>query len=96
MSALASSYGENLLLRAGDVSLKERRKLVLLVREAPLHAGHLEAMLKLARLGAVIFPPVPAFYHLPATVDALVDHTVGRVLTLLGVPSTLARVWGGA
>jgi 4-hydroxy-3-polyprenylbenzoate decarboxylase len=95
VSALANSYGDTLIARAGDVALKERRKLVLVVREAPLHAGHLRLMLALAELGAVVLPPVPAFYTHPQTVDDIVDHTVGRVLDQLGLEHTLYRRWLG-
>lgn len=95
LSALANSYGETLIARAGDVALKERRRLVLLVRETPLHAGHLRLMLALAELGAVIMPPVPAFYTQPATIDDIVDHTVGRVLDHLGLAHSLYQPWQG-
>lgn len=95
VSGLANSYAENLLLRAGDVALKERRKLVLLVRETPLHSGHLEAMLQLSRLGAVIMPPLPSFYNRPQTVADVVNQTVGRVLDLLGIPNQLVSRWTG-
>jgi 4-hydroxy-3-polyprenylbenzoate decarboxylase len=96
LSAIANSYTEGLIARAADVHLKERRPLVLMVRETPLHAGHLELMLKAARLGATILPPVPAFYHRPATIEELVRHTVGRALDGLGLESGLARPWQGA
>ena len=82
-----------LLTRAADVVLKERRKLVLMLRETPLHAGHLESLLKLARLGAVIAPPVPAFYIKPKSIDALVDHAVGRALDLLDIDNDLPHRW---
>jgi 4-hydroxy-3-polyprenylbenzoate decarboxylase len=94
LSALANAYADNLLLRAGDVTLKERRRLVLLVRETPLSSIHLELMLRLSNAGAVIMPPVPAFYQKPASIDDMVDHTVGRVLSLLGVRNDLAPQWG--
>jgi len=94
MSALANSFSDNLLVRAGDVTLKERRPLVLLVRETPLNAIHLELMLRLAHAGAVIMPPVPAFYQRPATLDEAITHTVGRVLGLLHVESDLVKEWG--
>ncbi|RLA83240.1 MAG: 3-octaprenyl-4-hydroxybenzoate carboxy-lyase, partial [Deltaproteobacteria bacterium] len=80
LSAIAHSYNDNLLVRAADVTLKERRRLVLLVRETPLHLGHLELMAQVARLGGVIMPPVPAFYHRPRSVEEIVDQTVGKVL----------------
>ncbi len=95
LSALANSYSETLIARAGDVALKERRRLILLVRETPVHAGHLRLMLALAELGAVIMPPVPAFYDHPRTVDDLVDHTIGRVLDQLGLPHSLYQPWLG-
>ncbi len=95
LSALANSYTDTLIARAGDVALKERRRLILLVREAPLHAGHLRLMLALAELGAVILPPVPAFYTHPATVDDIVNQAVGRVLDHLGLEHDLYRPWQG-
>ncbi len=96
LSALANSYADTLIARAGDVALKERRRLILLVRETPLHAGHLRLMLSLAELGAVIMPPVPAFYTHPATVDDIVNVTIGRVLDHLGLAHTLCPGWVGA
>ncbi|MEN6608413.1 MAG: UbiX family flavin prenyltransferase [Bryobacteraceae bacterium] len=95
MSAIAAGITDNLLVRAADVCLKERRKLILMVRETPLHLGHLETMAKLARIGAIIAPPVPAFYHKPETVLDLVDQSVGRVLDLLGLPDAQPRRWEG-
>lgn len=95
-SALAGSTGEGLLCRAGDVTLKEGRPLVVAVREAPLHLGHLRQLTALAELGAVIFPPVPAFYHRPKTLDDIVNHTVGRILDRVGVPQTLVQEWTGS
>ncbi|MCL6545993.1 MAG: UbiX family flavin prenyltransferase [Bryobacteraceae bacterium] len=94
MSAIATGITDNLLTRAADVTLKERRKLILAVRETPLHAGHLRNMLALAEMGAVILPPVPAFYHNPQSILDLVDHTVDRILDLLGLPDPQARRWG--
>jgi 4-hydroxy-3-polyprenylbenzoate decarboxylase len=85
LSAIAHGAAENLVHRAADVTLKERRRLVLLVREAPLSEIHLENMLKLARMGVVIVPPVPAFYDLPKTIDDIVDHTVQRLLDLFEI-----------
>jgi 4-hydroxy-3-polyprenylbenzoate decarboxylase len=96
LSALANSYGDTLIARAGDVALKERRPLVVVARETPLHAGHLRQMLALAELGAVILPPMPAFYLRPQTVAEIVDHTVARVLDHLGVEQTLVPEWSGA
>ena len=95
VSALANSYADTLICRAGDVSLKEGRPLVVVVRETPLHAGHLRQLLALAELGAVILPPVPAFYHRPKTVEDIVNHTVGRVLDRFGIPHTLTTEWTG-
>mgnify|MGYP000527658057 CR=1 FL=1 len=95
LSAIAHSYNDNLLVRAADVTLKERRRLVLLVRETPLHLGHLELMAQVARLGGVIMPPVPAFYHRPRSVEEIVDQTVGKVLDLFGIETDLFRRWGG-
>lgn len=94
MSAIATGITDNLLTRAADVILKERRKLILAVRETPLHAGHLRNLLTLAEMGAVILPPVPAFYHKPQTILDLVDHTVDRILDHLGLPDPQARRWG--
>lgn len=95
MSALANSYNANLLVRAGDVTLKERAKLVLMVRETPLHLGHLRNMERLTEMGAIIFPPVPAFYHRPQTIEDIIDHTVGKVLDSFGIEHDLFRSWAG-
>jgi 4-hydroxy-3-polyprenylbenzoate decarboxylase len=83
------------LLRAADVALKERRKLVLMVRETPLHLGHLRTMVALTEMGAIIAPPIPGFYNRPQTVLDLVDHGVDRVLDLMGVPDADVRRWDG-
>lgn len=96
MSEIATGATSNLLTRAADVTLKERRRLVLMVRETPLHAGHLKNLLALAELGAVIAPPVPALYALPATVADIIDHTVGRILDLFGIATDLVKRWGEA
>ena len=96
LSAIANSYSANLLLRAADVTLKERRRLVAVVRETPLHRGHLQLMLRLTDMGAMIFPPLPAFYHRPKTVEDIVDHTVGRVLDLFDIDHALFERWGGS
>ena len=95
MGALANSYNENLLVRAGDVTLKEREKLVLLVRETPLHLGHLRNMERLTEMGAIIFPPVPAFYHRPRTIQDIVDHTIGKVLDMFDIEHNLFQRWSG-
>ncbi len=95
MSAIANGISGNLMVRAADVTLKERRKLILVVRETPLHLGHLRNMTSLAEMGAIIAPPVPAFYHNPQTVGELVDHTVDRLLDLLGVDDPDVRRWEG-
>jgi len=95
LAAIASGCGENLVHRAADVVLKERRKLVLLVRETPLSEIHLENMLKLARIGATILPPMPAFYNHPRTVDDVIDHTVSRVLDQFGLETSGAERWTG-
>ena len=93
MSEIASGVTATLLTRAADVTLKERRRLVLMVRETPLHTGHLRTMAALSEMGAVIAPPVPAFYAKPATLDAMVDHTIGRVLDLFGIDSGTVVRW---
>ena len=95
VSALANSFADTLISRAGDVSLKEGRPLVAVVRETPLHAGHLKQMLALAEIGGVILPPVPAFYNRPKTLDDIVKHTVGRVLDRLGIEHSLVAEWTG-
>jgi len=95
MGALAHCLSDNLVTRAGDVTLKEGRPLILMVRETPLHAGHLRAMLALSETGAVILPPMPAFYHRPRTIEELVDHTIARVLDRLGVEHQLVPEWLG-
>ncbi len=95
LSGIANSYADNLLLRAADVVLKEGRKLVLVVRETPLHLGHLKLQVRAAECGAVILPPVPAFYQEPKTIEDIVDHTVGRVFDQFGLDNSLFRRWGG-
>jgi 4-hydroxy-3-polyprenylbenzoate decarboxylase len=95
LGAIALSLNDNLIVRAADVHLKERRKLVLMVRETPLHAGHLRSMYDLSLYGAVILPPVPGFYHLPKTIEDIVDHSVGKALDQLGVAHDLFRRWTG-
>lgn len=93
MGGIAHSVGGDLLVRAADVVLKERKKLVLVVRETPLHLGHLESMVALTRMGAVIFPPVPAFYHRPKTLDDIINQTVTRILDQFGIEVTLFERW---
>jgi 4-hydroxy-3-polyprenylbenzoate decarboxylase len=94
LSAVANSYNENLLIRAADVTLKEKRKLVLVVRETPLHKGHLNLMIKLSELGVTILPPIPAFYFHPKTIDDLINHIVGKVLDLFQIKHHLYERWG--
>jgi flavin prenyltransferase len=94
MSEIATGVTSTLLTRAADVVLKERRRLVLMVRETPLHSGHLRAMTQLSEMGAVIAPPVPAFYARPATLADMIDHTIGRVLDLFDIESGVVRRWG--
>ena len=95
MSAIAAGISSNLLIRAADVMLKERKRLILMVRETPFHLGHLRSMTALAEMGAIIAPPVPAFYHHPATVADIVEHSIDRVLDLLDLPSADAHRWDG-
>ena len=95
MSAIATGLTSNLLLRAADVTLKERRRLVLMVRETPLHLGHLRTMVALAEMGAILAPPIPAFYGKPETVQEVVDQSVDRVLDLMGLPAEDAKRWEG-
>lgn len=95
MSAIATGNTDNLMTRAADVVLKERRRLVLVVRESPLHLGHLRNMVALAEMGAILAPPVPAFYNNPQSVEEIVDNTVDRVLDLLGLPEEGAKRWEG-
>jgi len=94
LAALAHGLADNLITRAGDVMLKERRRLVLMVRETPLNLAHLRNMTSVTEMGAVVFPPVPAFYLRPQSVDELVDHSVQRVLDLLGLPQADVPRWG--
>jgi len=95
MSAIAGGISSNLLIRSADVMLKERRRLILMVRESPFHLGHLRNMTLLAEMGAIIAPPVPGFYHKPQTIMDLVDHSLDRVLDLAGVSDPHARRWEG-
>lgn len=93
LSGIVHSYNENLITRAADVCLKERRRLVLLVRETPLHLGHIELIAAASRYGAVILPPVPAFYNRPQTLDDIVNHTVGRALDQFDISNRLFKRW---
>ncbi|HXP97804.1 MAG TPA: UbiX family flavin prenyltransferase [Telmatospirillum sp.] len=94
MSEIATGVTSSLLTRAADVTLKERRRLVLMLRETPLHTGHLRTMTTLSEMGAIIAPPVPAFYANPATIEEMVDHTVGRVLDLFDLDTGRVKRWG--
>ena len=95
LSAIANSYSSDLIARAADVVLKEGRPLVLVLRESPLHRGHLRLMSMAAKSGALIFPPVPAFYNRPVTLDEIIDNIVGRVLLRLGIENELYMMWKG-
>ena len=95
LSAVANSANDTLMVRAADVHLKERRPLVLVVRETPLHEGHLRLMTLATRSGAVILPPVPGFYVRPTSIEQLVDHTVGKVLDSMGLPNDVSPRWSG-
>lgn len=95
LSGIANSYNENLLVRTADVTLKEKRKLVLVVRETPLHVGHLRLMTQAAEMGAHILPPVPSFYHQPETIEDIIDQTIGKVFDFMGIEHDLFKRWGG-
>jgi flavin prenyltransferase len=95
LGAIAQGYGDNLVQRAADVVLKERRKLVLVARETPLSEIHLENMLKLSRMGVTILPPMPAFYNKPQSIDDIVDHIVARVLDQFDIDADFAKRWDG-
>lgn len=96
LSGIVNSYADTLMVRAADVVLKERRRLVLMPREMPLHEGHCRLFYEASRMGAIIAPPMPAFYNEPKTIDDLIDHTVGRVLDLFGIDSGIVKRWRGA
>ena len=95
VSALATGHADTLIARAGDVALKEGRPLIVVVRETPLHLGHLRQLVALAEIGGIILPPMPAFYHRPRTVDDIVNHTVARILDRLGIEQKLVPEWTG-
>ena len=95
LSGIANSYSDNLIVRTADVSLKEKRKLVLLVRETPLHKGHLNLMSTAADMGAHILPPIPSFYHHPKTIEDIIHQTIGKVFDYLGIEHDLFERWGG-
>lgn len=95
LSGIVNSYADNLLIRAADVTLKERKKLVIIPRESPLHTGHCELMYKASQLGAVICPPVPAFYTEPKTIDDIIDHSVQRALSLFDIDMDNMKRWQG-
>ncbi len=94
LSGIANSYNENLLVRAADVTLKEKRKLVLVIRETPLHVGHLRLMTLAAEMGAHLLPPVPSFYHQPKTIEDIIDQTIGKVFDYMGIEHDLFKRWG--
>lgn len=96
LSGIVASYADNLVVRAADVVLKERRRLVLMPRETPLHVGHCRLLLQAAEMGAIIAPPMPAFYNRPRSLEEAVDHSVGRVLDLFDIESDLVKRWRGA
>ena len=96
LGGIVNSYADTLMIRAADVVLKERRRLVLVPREMPLHEGHCRLMYEASRMGAIIAPPMPAFYNDPKSVDDIVDHTVGRLLDLFGIDSGIVKRWRGA
>jgi 4-hydroxy-3-polyprenylbenzoate decarboxylase len=93
LAAIATGHTDSLVARAADVVLKERRRLVLMVRETPLHLGHLRSMAAVTEVGAIVFPPVPAFYAMPKTLDEMIDHTVGRALELFDIDTGTVRRW---
>ncbi|MCH7667980.1 MAG: UbiX family flavin prenyltransferase [Acidobacteria bacterium] len=95
LSGIVNSFSDNLLIRAADVTLKERRRLVLLPRETPLHLGHAQLFVRALEMGAVVMPPVPALYHRPTTVAEIIDHTVGRVLDVFDIDNDLVARWTG-
>jgi len=95
LSGVANSFNTNLLIRAGDVVLKEKRKLIIVFRETPLHLGHLRLLAQVSEIGAMILPPVPAFYHHPKTIQDIIDQTIGKVLDQFGLDNQLFKRWQG-
>jgi 4-hydroxy-3-polyprenylbenzoate decarboxylase len=95
LAAVAHGMCDNLITRAADVTLKERRRLLLLVRETPFNLAHLRNMTAVTEMGGIIFPPLPALYQRPQTIDEMIDHTVGRVMEMLGLEQSLAPEWNG-
>jgi 4-hydroxy-3-polyprenylbenzoate decarboxylase len=95
LAAVAHGLADNLVARAADVVLKERRRLILMVRETPLNLAHLRNMTAVTEMGGIVFPPLPSFYNRPASIEEMVDHTVARVLDLLGIENSVAPRWGG-
>jgi len=95
LASVAHGLSDNLIARAADVVLKERRRLILMVRETPLNLAHLRNMTAVTEMGGIVFPPLPSFYHKPASIEEMVDHTVGRVIDLFGIEHTLAPRWNG-
>jgi flavin prenyltransferase len=95
LAAVALGLSDNLIARAADVVLKERRRLVLMVRETPFNLAHLRNMTAVTEMGGIVFPPLPSFYHRPASIDEMVDHTVARVIDLFGIEHALAPRWTG-
>jgi len=95
LSAIANSYADNLIVRAADVVLKERRRLVIVPRETPLHVGHCDLMLKVSKIGAILCPPAPAFYTQPKTIDDIIDHSVARIMDLFDIDDNETERWQG-
>jgi len=95
LAAIAHGFGDNLLTRAADVALKERRRLVLMVRETPFNLAHLRNMTSVTEMGAIVFPPLPAFYHRPESIDEMINDSIERVLALLGIEAAVPKAWQG-